>query len=57
MLASHRAKVFQSGQCTVRNTLNVSSLAFDETYLGLPIPEGRMKNGKFQSINDNIGKS
>jgi hypothetical protein len=36
--------------------LKVPTVGFDEKYLGLPVPEGRMKDGKFQPIKDRYGK-
>jgi hypothetical protein len=36
--------------------LDIPSVSFDEKYLGLPVPEGRMKNGKFQCVKDRYGK-
>jgi hypothetical protein len=36
--------------------LEVESTSFDEKYLGLPIPEGRMKNGKLQSTKERLRK-
>jgi hypothetical protein len=32
----------------VDRVLNVENTSFDDKYLGLSIPEGRMKNEKFQ---------
>ena len=32
--------------------LNITAEGFDDKYLGLPVPEGRMKVGKFQSTKD-----
>lgn len=34
-------------QDQVRDALSVTSMVFEEKYLGLPIPEGRMSKGKF----------
>lgn len=36
--------------------LGVESMSFESKYLGLPTPEGRMKNEKFQPIMDRFGK-
>jgi hypothetical protein len=33
--------------------LNVPNASFEEKYLDLPIPDRRMKNGKFSSIKNN----
>ena len=32
--------------------LNITVEGFEDKYLGLPVPEGRMKVGKFQSTKD-----
>ena len=32
--------------------LNITAEGFEDKYLGLPVPEGRMKVGKFQSTKD-----
>lgn len=37
-------------------TLNVVRAGFEERYLGLPVPEGRMKNDRFQSLKDKYAK-
>jgi hypothetical protein len=34
--------------------LDVQTVGFEEKYLGLPVPEGRMKNGKFQPVKEKI---
>lgn len=36
--------------------LGVQSSRFEAKYLGLPVPEGRMKDGKFQTIKEKISK-
>jgi hypothetical protein len=43
-------------QNDVRSTLNVSSLTFEEKYLGLPTPDGRMSKGKFHNIQAQLTK-
>jgi hypothetical protein len=40
----------------IAKILDIPSVSFDEKYLGLPVPEGRMKNGKFQCIKGRFGK-
>jgi hypothetical protein len=40
----------------VAQILKVESTSFDEKYLGLPIPEGRMKNDKFQPTKERLRK-
>ena len=34
----------------VKSVLGVSTSGFEEKYLGLPTPEGRMSKGKFQNL-------
>jgi hypothetical protein len=46
----------QRNQEDVRSTLEVQRLDFEDKYLGLPTPEGRMKKGRFQSYKDRLGK-
>ena len=41
---------------SVRGALQIEKEAFDEKYLGLPTPEGRMKKDKFQPIKARFGK-
>jgi hypothetical protein len=36
--------------------LQISTVGFDEKYLGLPVPEGCMKKGKFQPIRERYEK-
>ena len=40
----------------VRQVLQVQSLVFEEKYLGLPTPEGRMSKGKFQNLQTSLTK-
>ena len=40
----------------VRDALHVTSLVFEEKYLGLPTPEGRMSKGKFQNLQTSLTK-
>lgn len=40
----------------VREALNVTSLVFEEKYLGLPTPEGRMSKGRFQNLQASLTK-
>jgi hypothetical protein len=39
-----------------RSTLNITSLIFEEKYLGLPTPDGRMSIGKLQNIQAQLTK-
>jgi hypothetical protein len=40
----------------VAQILKVESTSFDEKYIGLPIPEGRMKDDKFQPTKERLRK-
>jgi hypothetical protein len=40
----------------IRNLLDVTSLSFDEKYLGLPTPDGRMSRGKLQNLQAQLTK-
>ena len=40
----------------VRGVLHVTSLVFEEKYLGLPTPEGRMSKGRFQNLQMSLTK-
>jgi hypothetical protein len=40
----------------VNNCLGNLSVNFEEKYLGLPVPNGRMKNGKFEPIKERYKK-
>jgi hypothetical protein len=40
----------------VRNVLGVTKETFEAKYLGLPTPEGRMSNGKFQSLQNRLAR-
>lgn len=40
----------------IKNALHVEKDDFEERYLGFPAPEGRMKKGKFQSLQEKIWK-
>ena len=41
---------------SVRGVLQIEKEAFDEKYLGLPTPEGRMKKDNFKPIKAHFGK-
>jgi hypothetical protein len=36
--------------------MEVTNSAFEEKYLGLPVPEGRMKAQRFQPVKDRFRK-
>ena len=38
----------------VASILNIQTTSFHEKYLGLPIPEGRMKNEKFEPTKEKL---
>jgi hypothetical protein len=40
----------------IRSALNVSSLVFENKYLGLPLPDGRMSRGKLQNLQAQLTK-
>jgi len=40
----------------VREVLNISSSIFEEKYLGLPTPDGRMSKGRFQNLQMSLTK-
>jgi hypothetical protein len=40
----------------VATILDIQTVSFEEKYLGLPVPEGRMKDGKFQPVKEKIKK-
>lgn len=46
----------QDAMSSVKNTLQVTTSAFEEKYLGLPTPNGRMTKGKFQNLQVKISK-
>jgi hypothetical protein len=43
-------------QGRVKEVLEVESMAPEEKYLGLPMPEGRMNKGKFVSLKERLTK-
>jgi hypothetical protein len=43
-------------QLEIKSILKVSNSTFEEKYLGLPTPKGRMKNGCFQPIMNRFSK-
>ena len=40
----------------VASVLSVQTTSFEEKYLGLPVPEGRMKDDKFQPAKEKLRK-
>ena len=63
-------QLISNNKCSIlfgRNVSNVNATAvtscwdtharsFEEKYLGLPVPEGRMVNGKFKSLKERFSK-
>jgi hypothetical protein len=43
-------------QVRIKENLKYDTTCFEEKYLGMPVPEGRMKSGKFQSIKGRFWK-
>jgi mannosylglycoprotein endo-beta-mannosidase len=43
-------------KCKSKDILKYETTAFEEKYLGLPVPEERMKGSKFKSIKGSISK-
>jgi hypothetical protein len=43
-------------QVEIKNILQYDTVCFEEKYLGLPVPEGRMKKGKFKSSKGKFSK-
>jgi hypothetical protein len=56
LLNPAKCSIFFSNQChastqdDVRQILNIKRDEFEDKYLGLPTPEGRMNRGKFQTL-------
>jgi hypothetical protein len=46
----------ETSQALVRSALGVVQQVFEEKYLGLPTPEGRMHKGKFQNLQSKLSK-
>jgi hypothetical protein len=46
----------QRTQDDIKEILEVDHSTFEEKYLGLPTPEGRMKASRFQPIKERFGK-
>ena len=53
IFSSNCSKVVSS---KVKNTLEITSEAFEPKYLGLPAPEGRMHKGKFETTQERLRK-
>ncbi|XP_062186766.1 uncharacterized protein LOC133890399 [Phragmites australis] len=62
LLSNAKCSIMFGNACTdvvqkeVKEVLTVQQGGFEEKYLGLPTPQGRMKNDRFQSIRDKFNK-
>ncbi|XP_073362956.1 uncharacterized protein [Aegilops tauschii subsp. strangulata] len=62
LLSSGKCSILFSEKCPeqvreeIKSVLEVKSVTFESKYLGLPTPEGRMKDENFQPIMDKLGK-
>jgi hypothetical protein len=43
-------------QESIKQILGYETSHFEDKYLGLPVPEGRLKNGKFQPLKERFRK-
>jgi hypothetical protein len=50
------ARCNQEVQAEIKNILNYETKTFEEEYLGLPVPEGRMKKEKIKPIKERFQK-
>jgi hypothetical protein len=62
LLSLDKCSLLLGNKCTettgqvVASILEAQTVGFEEKYLGLPIPEGRMKDGKFQPVKEKLKK-
>jgi hypothetical protein len=62
LISQSKCSILFSSACPVadqnqiKKTLAVTNSAFEEKYLGLPVPEGRMKAKRFQPVKDRFRK-
>jgi hypothetical protein len=49
-------KCSAEAQASIKGILKYETTCFEEKYLGLPIPEGRLKKGKFQPLKERFKK-
>jgi hypothetical protein len=60
LLSPEKCSILLGNKCSdvmgqqVMTILNVQTESFEEKYLGLPVPEGRMKDGRFQPVKESI---
>ena len=57
-----KCSIILSSNCTelvsgeVKSILEITSEAFEPKYLGLPVPEGRMHKGRFETTQERLRK-
>jgi hypothetical protein len=56
LISQSKCSILFSSACPVTVQLEVTNSAFEEKYLGLPVPEGRMKAQRFQPVKDRFRK-
>ena len=62
LLSSDKCSLLLGNKCTdeagqsVAAILDIQTVGFEEKYVGLSVPEGRMKDGKFQPVKEKIKK-
>ena len=49
-------KCSESNIAAIGSCWETQDRSFEEKYLGLPVPEGRMVNGKFKSLKERFSK-
>jgi hypothetical protein len=49
-------RVHVASQDDIKALLKYDTPCFEDKYLGLPVPEGRLKKGKLQSTKDRFSK-
>jgi hypothetical protein len=56
MLVAYGEKCTPKTGKELAKILEISTVGFEEKYLGIPVPEGHMKNGKLQPIKERYRK-
>jgi hypothetical protein len=62
LLSPEKCSILLGNKCSdimgqqVMTILNVQTESFEEKYLGLPVPDGCMKDGKFQPVKEKYKK-
>nr|XP_051205578.1 uncharacterized protein LOC127319648 [Lolium perenne] len=49
-------RVEEQAQAEIKQILQYETESFDEKYLGLPVPEGQMRKGKFKTLKERFQK-